>query len=391
MLLIDFLEGKKQRLLRPINIASMLVVIAMIAGTILYGNKRISETEKYIEKSPLIGSVQPNVPSNIKELSEAGDAILDDLITETRACFDAGAVLVAWPETMVLSTMNWQYIGVCKQESRPVVFHKRIAELSKDNGYVLFGAHAVDVEPPVDGYVSLGVKYNSAFLYTPNGKQYEDRYDKIHLVPFGEYIPFKNSFKPLYNLAVKLSPYDYDYSLGRGDEYTIFDISAEQRNYRFGTLICYEDTDPEVTRKMVVGPDGKKKADWLVNLSNDGWYVKYKAKKVRPSVELSQRTVITIFRAIENRISVIRSVNTGISCIIDSVGRIRDGFGSGTLPERAMDRQGVAGWLVDTVDIDKRVTFFSLHGKILDKICGVFFVIVPILMLLRMRINKKKS
>jgi len=302
------------------------------------------------------------------------------MMKESQACFDAGAVLSIWPETMVLTTINREYVELCKEDTRPMVYDETIGNFTENKGYVLFGSHSVDVDI-IDNEVVLGDRYNSAFMYTPQGRQAEKRYDKIHLVPYGEYIPFKDSFPPMHKLGVVLSPYDYDYSLGKGDEYTTFKISDGEDDYRFGILICYEDTDPEVTRKMVVDDNGSKKADWLINISNDGWYVRYEGEKVLPSVELAQRAVITIFRAVENRVSVIRSVNTGISCVIDPAGRIRDGFKAGTLPERALDRQGVAGWLVDRVDIDDRVTFFSLHGSILKKICAVIFVIMPILCL----------
>lgn len=382
MLVIDYVQGRKKKLLRSINFISTSAVLVILAAVIMYGNKRISETPDCITKGPLVGSVQPNVPSFMKELSEAGDQILDDLMKDSQACFDAGALLTIWPETMVLTTINREYVELCKEGTRPAVYDETIGKFTENKGYVLLGAHSVDINTLVND-ISLGDRYNSAFLYTPAGKQFEKRYDKIHLVPYGEYIPFKETFPPMHKLGVLLSPYDYDYSLGRGDEYTTFEISAGENNYRFGVLICYEDTDPQVTRKMVVDDKGNKKADWLVNISNDGWYVRYKEEKVLPSVELSQRTVITIFRAIENRISIIRSVNTGISCVIDSVGRIRDGFVSGTLPKTALDRQGVAGWLVDNIDIDERVTFFSLHGLIVKNICAVVFAIMPILCLVK--------
>ena len=118
---------------------------------------------------------------------------------------------------------------------------------------------------------------------------------------------------------------------------------------------------------MVV-ENGEKKVAWLVNISNDGWYVRYdeKNERVIPSGELSQRTAISVFRAVENRVSIVRSVNTGISCIIDPIGRMHEGFIAGDLPARVMDRSAVEGWFVDRVLVDKRVTVFSRCGKWLD-------------------------
>jgi len=367
------IAAAQRRLLRPSGLVKVGIVGGILAATLLYGNHRLIETPNHVRPGPLVGSVQPNIPSDVKEMSESGDDILTGLMAESNACFDAGARLVAWPETIVLSSLNRGYVDLCGEDTRPKVYDRTIANHTKGRGYVLLGAHSATVvirEQP-----TITDRYNSAFLYTPEGTQ-DGRYDKIHLVPFGEYIPFRESLPILYNLILKLSPYDYDYNLTKGTEYTTFKISDQTRTYRFGVLICYEDTDPTVTRRMVVSADGAKKADWLVNISNDGWYVRWKDEKVLPSVELRQRTAITAFRAVENRIGIVRSVNTGISCIIDSTGRIRDGFQSGTLPQAAMDRQGVAGWFVDRIVIDDRTTLFSRYGRWLDVVCGLAVALV---------------
>lgn len=363
------------KILRVQNAVKVCIAGCLIAGTLIYGHRRLAQTPEHITAGPVVGSVQPNIPSEIKEMSESGDAILDDLISDSNDCFDAGAELVAWPETIVLSTLNQDFLSVLvslgREDDKAVVYNRAIERHTKDKGYVLLGSHARTLVESDDGTRYL-VKdqYNSAFLYTPAGLQDPERYDKMHLVPFGEYIPFKESVPFIYQLVLNLSPYDYDYNLTKGAEFTTFEMKADNKKYGFGALICYDDTDPKVTRRMVVSDEGKKKADWLVNISNDGWYVRYKNGKVLPSVELSQRTAITAFRAVENRVSIIRSVNTGISCLIDSTGLIRDGFISGTLPEAAMDRQGVEGWFVDRIAIDDRVTFFSRHGQWLEFLCG---------------------
>jgi apolipoprotein N-acyltransferase len=143
----------------------------------------------------------------------------------------------------------------------------------------------------------------------------------------------------------------------------------EIHNYTFSVLICYEDTVPSLGRRFALDSNGKKRLNWLINISNDGWFVQFKNKKVIPSTELLQHASVCVFRAVENRLAVLRSVNTGISCFIDSYGRIRDGFIGGTLPEKARERTGMPGWLSDTIPIDSRTTFFSRHGQWLDLFC----------------------
>ena len=390
-IVIDYKKHRLKAIALSVNSIGIVVVGVVIVGSVVYGRYRIDETSEHITKGPMIGSVQPNIPTAVQELSEDGEAILDELIADSRECFDAGAKMVVWPETMVLATMNKEYLDACRIGTSPVVYAQAISELAKDRGYVMFGAHAADIFHE-GGYWKIGDKYNSAMLYKPNGRQADERFDKIHLVPFGEFIPLRNANPLILKLFLFLSHYDYDYSLKHGSEYTTFSVPIEGKDYHCGAIICYEDTDARVTRRMVMSDSGVKKVDWLVNMSNDGWYVRYDkdTKKVMPSTELSQRTVITVFRCIENRISIIRSVNTGVSCLIDSTGAICDGYVAGNLPEKVMDRQGVGGWFVDAVNVDDRRTFFSVNGLVGDKICQVMFAVVPIITLCGIISDRKR-
>lgn len=377
-IIIDWRKGKMGAALSSANVLGIVVVAVMVVGAVIYGNWRLGQGGEFIEEGPVIGSVQPNVSPASKEMSEMGDVLLADLIDQSDMCMKAGAIFVAWPETMVLSSLNKSYMDICMEGTRPKIFDGMIREHTKDNGYVLVGAHSAELVVK-DGDYEIADRYNSAFLYRPDGMQDEKRYDKIHLVPFGEYIPFKNSAPFIYKFIMKFSPYDYDYNLTRGTEYTAFEVVDGADVWHFGVLICYEDTDAEVTRKMVVDSDGRKKIDWIANISNDGWYTRYSDEGSYPSGELSQRLAITVFRAIENRISVLRSVNSGISCIIDTTGAIRDGFMAGSLPEAAMEREAVSGWFVDRINTDGRITFFSQHGKWVDTICAWEIIVVLVL------------
>jgi apolipoprotein N-acyltransferase len=88
-----------------------------------------------------------------------------------------------------------------------------------------------------------------------------------------------------------------------------------------------------------------------------------------------------VFRAVENRLAILRSVNTGISCLIDSAGRIRNGFIAGDLPVDAKDRTGMAGWFVERIPIDNRATIFSKYGEWLDFCCETCVIILIIVLL----------
>lgn len=375
-LIAQFAAGiRRQRILILVNVFGGAAVAVLMVLTLGYGRYRLDQSARFLTEGPLVGSVQPNVPSNVKEEINNGPRILNELIGESQKCIDAGAVLVAWPETMVLAPMNPGYLSYLQPGANALQYHQQILDYSKDNAYILFGAHGADVGIRNDQY-DIVKQYNSAYLYRPDGTPDPKRYDKIHLVPFGEYIPFRQSLPWVYRMIMSLSPYDYDYNLTPGTDHTVFTFEAQEATWRFGVLICYEDTVPGVTRRHVLDEAGNKRVDWLVNLSNDGWYVRYKDKQVLPSVELAQRTAISVFRAIENRVSIIRSVNTGISCLIEPTGRIRNGFKAGSLPEKALARQGVAGWLADNIPVDSRVTCFGRWGYWIDLVLGLSLTII---------------
>lgn len=365
------------------------VVCAVVAGALIYGRWRISQSGDFVESGPLVGAVQTNIPQSVKISSEVDDVqmIFEELVLNSGAAFDAGAELTVWPETMVQGILDERVQRFLDSSHYYKIFDERLKEHSQGRGFVLVGAYGGTIEFGEDLSVNLTSRYNSAFLYRPDGQRGKSQYNKIHLVPFGEVVPFKKSIPWLYRLLMKFTPYDYDYSLDYGEEYTVFEMAGRggdsEQSYRFGVMICYEDAVALIGRRFALDEQWGKKVDWLVNISNDGWFVKFKEGRVSPSTELSQHAAVCVFRAVENRVAIVRSVNTGISCLIDSEGRIHDGFSGGNLPGEAMKRQGMAGWFVDKVPIDRRTTLFSQYGQWLDFSCGFVFVIILILPLFR--------
>ena len=376
-------------------------VCAAVVAALIYGRWRISQAAQFIRPGPLVASVQSNVPQSIKQSWESSDAIFDDCLAKSRASSKLGAELVIWPETMVQAVLDPDVLKVLDPNSSHNIYDKILREHSRGNTFVLVGAYGGTPLIGDDSIVSLAARRNTAFLYQPDGQKSDKQYSKIHLVPFGEFIPFRKL--PLISRIFEVfSPYDSDYSLDPGTEYTIFEMTSAQpppgRDYRFGIMICYEDAVPAIARRFALDGQGKKQIDWLVNISNDGWFVKFKddSKSVLPSTELPQHAAICAFRAVENRLAVIRSVNTGISCLIDSLGRIKHGFVHGNLPEEAMARTGIEGFFLDYVPIDQRSTFFSKYGEWLDFCCVLCLVMLIIVglsqrLLLRKRFGTRLS
>jgi len=400
------------------NLLKTALVIALLFAAIFYGRWRINQSPQFITEGPLVASLQSNVPQSVKREALRGEGqkaeqtsqqIFDELLQKSKAAAKAGAELIVWPETMVQATLNKEALLYLAESSQSRLFDKALLHHAENNAYLLVGAYAGTVGFKNDNYV-WKTRHNSAFLYRPDGSRDPKRYDKIHLVLFGEVLPFRKNCPLLFKLVMKFNPYDYDHSLDAGSDYTVFEMTASQDQkapvypagthtseerpakgkisngvYKFGVVICYEDTVPAIARRFAINQKGQKCVDWLVNISNDGWFVRFKKGKVAPSTELPQHAAICAFRAVENRLAVLRSVNTGISCLVDTLGRVKNGFIAGNLPHKAMDRRGCAGWFADKMPIDKRVTFFSKYGQWLDFCCALSLVLliigVPILRL----------
>lgn len=234
-----------------------------------------------------VSVIQGNIPQELKWDSEAQNMIIEKYIALTKMSAFDNPDLIVWPET-----------------SFPGFFERD--EDMTDRVLIL----AREINIPILAGVNTekdGKYFNSAVLVSSEGKT-AGEYDKIHLVPFGEYVPFSDKFPELHKLVLgELGEFTH------GHELKIFNIGhrAESRELRFAVLICFEDIFPELSRKFV-----KNGAKFLVVVTNDAWYGK--------SGAAYQHAACSVFRAIENRIPVVRCANTGYSCFIDSNGRIYD-------------------------------------------------------------------
>jgi len=199
--------------------------------------------------------------------------------------------------------------------------------------------------------------HNSAFVFSPEGGEPE-RYDKRHLVYFGEIVPFRfGRLRQLYFWLNAMTPYSHagkwEFSLFPGESFHALRMKAasqEGRAYRFGVPICYEDVMPYVAREFTAGRDGAKRVDFLLNISNDGWF--------EHGGQQAQHLAICTMRAVENRVGIARSVNTGISGFIDPDGRLHDLVGA----DRPAGTGHGAGFSVARLKVDSRFTLYSRYG-----------------------------
>ena len=385
---------RQKKSLTLVQFAGTAIVCAAVVGAFAYGWWRIDQEQECVTEGPLAAALQSNVPQSVKRTFESGDDLFTSLMEQSKTAAQAGAELIVWPETMVQATLNPEVLGLLDSSHSWNVFDKALREHAKDTAYLLVGAYGGTPKIEEDFTIRMEKRFNSAFLYKRNGEKAKEVYNKIHLVPFGEVLPLRKTLSWFYEILMKIKfiPYNFDYSLDYGSEYTIFKMVSQQVDeptphyniYRFATIICYEGTVPYVARKFTFedyGRHGRKRIDWLINISNDGWFVRFGEEQIIPSSELAQHAAVCAFRAVENRLAILRSVNTGISCLIDSAGRIRNGYIAGDLPVEAMDRTGMPGWFIDTIPIDSRKTYFSKYGGVLDfscEICVILLIIVPL-------------
>jgi apolipoprotein N-acyltransferase len=366
-----------------------VILLSILAAALFYGQYRIDQAGKFILPGPKVGVIQSNVPVVAGEDTDSSQKTFLNLLANSRACLlEARPSLIIWPETMVETTMSDSLLELVAEDDIAQVCHSALLRHANEGVYLLIGAFGGDAYVAGER-IKFKTKYNSAFLYEPNQTGPRQYYNKTHLVPFGEYMPLKKELPFLFKILMLLSPYDYDYTLDEGNEYMTFKMPGQNKNYEFGVMICFEDTIPQVARKLALDKNGNKRLDWLVNISNDGWFVRKNGDKITASVELSQRMAICVFRAVENRLSVIRCANTGISCLIDSTGNIKNNFSAGTLNKQAVQRTGQHGWFADEIFIDKRVTAFSKYGQLLAISCAICLIICLIASLLSLRHNGK--
>ncbi|WP_319759430.1 apolipoprotein N-acyltransferase [Maridesulfovibrio sp.] len=258
--------------------------IAVVAFIIILGGVRTSPQQfTNIKKTgeASIGFVQGNINQAQKWNDEYKNTTFKKYLDLSRQITDQSDIVV-WPETAM--PFYLQDHGIMRTELINFATETKTPILTGAPGYVLHSK----------GDFSL---YNRAYLISPD-KKYMDWYDKSHLVPFGEYIPFK-SILPLGKLVQ-----------GAGDFLPGTDAAPLQSgDLAMGMLICYEGIFPELAQERV-----EKGANILINISNDAWYGK-------TSAPLQHLNLVTM-RTVEQGRYMIRGTNTGISACIDPLGRV---------------------------------------------------------------------
>lgn len=261
--------------------------VLLASGLLLIAGLLASHGWFYLRTPPADGErlrialIQSNIPEMIKWRPEAKDRILEIHLKLTKlASFDSPDLAV-WPEA-----------------SFPGYFNR---DIEADNVRALAKETGVPVLVGSPHYENGGTYYNSAYLVRGTDAA-EERYDKVRLVPFGEYVPFKWLFGWLMPLADAFGVGDFS----TGGIYKLFRLYDD---VPFGALICFEDIFPELSRRFV-----ESGARFLVVITNDSWFGRTAAPY--------QHLAASIFRAVENGVPVVRAANTGVSGLISPRGEV---------------------------------------------------------------------
>ena len=266
-------------------VPALVTLTVLVVGVPMWGRWRAGA----LARRPPAGTLRVAIAQgNVEQDHKWDPAYQDDTLARYRALTAEAAAqraeLVVWPETA--TPFFFQTPGPLRDAMLETAERNRV--------YLLFGSPAFRQDP--SGTLR---ELNRAYLLSPDGREL-GTYDKMQLVPFGEYVPYARVLFFVRRIVEAVGDVE------PGLMPTVFRLPAA----RFGVAICYEDVFPGVTRRFVAGG-----ADFLVNVTNDAWYGPTSA----PHQHLAQAT----FRAIEGRVPLVRVANTGISAVIEVDGRIR--------------------------------------------------------------------
>ena len=322
---------------RGVMVFSISGVLA--AGALLYGAWVVQDVPA--EGSLRVAVVQPNVPiteswndtefveqtaRRYVELSEEAlrrgrrpgeqNSVRNDgsVTTEDSPCND----LVVWPEAQI----NFEY-------DRDSALRRIVEDFTRRNHvYLLINSWS---------YPDGRGPRNAAFVIAPSGEKISE-YDKIALVPFGEYVPARGVI-PFMNevpaLVADVTP---------GDKIELADVAGA----RLGALICFEATRPEIARAM-----RHNGASALVQISNEAWF--------GPTSASRQMLAHAVFRAVENDVELVRATNSGLSARVDAQGRVEDLTPS--------FQTAVRNWTVKSVQQARPETFYARFGDLFAITC----------------------
>lgn len=298
-----------------------IVTIFLLGVALVYGISGISEDANGAKTT--VSIIQANIQQDAKWKPGLRQLNLQKHIKLTReAAARSQASLIVWPETSVEGSITQE----------PYLRDIFVALAKETQSDLLIG---VSVSPKFGSReFKMKNRFNSAFLIS-SSRGLVGQYNKIHLLPFGEYLPYKHVLPWPSSLAAEAG------NFMAGKEFTVFDLNEA----KFGVTICWESIYPDLFRQFV-----KNGATFMVNIANEAWFEETAAPY--------QFMAMTVFSAVENHISIARAANTGVSGFIDSYGKITGKVSDGTKDIF------VEGYLTMDIPVSQRRTFYSMYGDV---------------------------
>ena len=313
----------------PGNVGARFISVTLLVFACWWGYGSVVMDRPNTDKNSglTVGLIQGNVEQFMKWNPVFQKVVMGKYRDLTLAAAQSKPQLIVWPETAMPFYYNQHPVGtefvndLARQTQTPILF----GSPHKENK---------------DGHTT---HYNSAYLVSETGDT-QNRYDKIHLVPFGEFVPFRKLLFFVEKMVEMIGDF------GRGKEATLFDVAG----YKAGVSICYEIIFPDLIRQAV-----KNGADFLINITNDAWFGK--------SAASYQHMSMGALRAVENRVPIVRAANTGISGTIDANGALRD----------ETDLFVEAAKITKITPRQRGLTFYTAYGDVFSWICLVLTVVLP--------------
>ncbi|MFN7138871.1 MAG: apolipoprotein N-acyltransferase [Limisphaerales bacterium] len=281
-----------------------------------------SETTPASERKTIrIALVQPSIPQEVIWDPEAVPARFAQLMRVSEAALQEKPDLLVWPEAAMPGFTPEHFYAITNMVARNRV-------------WMILGAD--DAEAKINGGPHDFQYFNASFLFNPEG-HYVANYRKLRLVMFGEYVPLTR-YLPFLKW---FTPVEGGFTPGEAPvQFRLSDLGAQTT-----VLICFEDVFPHYTGRYV-----EPETDFLLNLTNDGWF--------GHSAAQWQHAMTALFRAVENGVPLVRCTNNGLTCWIDEYGRLREYLGQETGDIYS------AGYLICEVPVRQRHarTFYNRHG-----------------------------
>ncbi len=306
-----------------LSISLFVAAIVLYTGAYFWGAARFQP----LEPDFTVAALQGNIPVQQKWQNGRADHNFQTYEALSAEAAAAGSKLLVWPESAAPMYLNLE-----------PPYMDWIASMARRNSVDIMtgGLHMTRLPDGTRRY------FNSTYYFTPVGRD-PRIYDKHWLVPFGEHMPYAEKitaiakFREFVKERLALDISDFH----PGDSLVLF----ESNGRKFGTLICFEIAYNEFVRDLV-----NRGADFLTVITNDDWF----GETAGPY----QHAAIPIFRAVENRVWIVRAANTGISAIFDPYGRVV-----------AKTKLGEKTFLAGNIGHRGPVTLFQKHGAVLGKIC----------------------